>query len=103
MTLMRVADWVHCWVQLITRPMVVGDRVTLRGAAEVVGVVERVDFTRTIIRDDFDTPVSVPNKARVGICFSNLLHMISPARKSLFQMHHACPCLLKQAQISATV
>ena len=49
-------------VQLITRPLVVGDRVTLRGAAEVTGVVERVDFTRTIIRDDWDVPISVPNR-----------------------------------------
>ena len=64
--------------------MVVGDRVTLRGAAEVVGVVERVDFTRTIIRDDFDVPVSVPNKVGGSksisdtiFCASSLLSELS--------------------------
>ncbi|KAK9786072.1 hypothetical protein WJX73_005993 [Symbiochloris irregularis] len=67
---------------LITRPMVVGDRVTLRGAAEVVGVVERVDFTRTIIRDDWDVPVSVPNKVLTeAIILNESRSELSPVRE----------------------
>ena len=39
-----------------------GDRVTLAGGVQLTGIVEQIDFTRTIIRNDVDVPVSVPNK-----------------------------------------
>ena len=41
-----------------------GDRVTLAGGVQLTGIVEQIDFTRTIIRNDVDVPVSVPNKVR---------------------------------------
>lgn len=56
--LQQGADTVLC------RPLVVGDRVTLAGGVQLTGVVEQIDFTRTIIRNDVDIPVSVPNKVR---------------------------------------
>lgn len=52
-------------VQFLSRPFVVGDRVDLStGAGErvLVGVVERVDPMRTIIRTDACAPVTIPNK-----------------------------------------
>lgn len=79
----------------------------MRGAAEVVGVVERVDFTRTIIRDDFDVPVSVPNRVRSGpqVCVGCCI------QPSVVRTQHASrigcdknvgqqlPCILQQALI----
>ena len=50
----------------LTRPFVVGERVTLQtpsGAAVVTGVVERIDPMRTLIRSDRAAPVSIPNKS----------------------------------------
>jgi len=50
----------------LTRPFVVGERVTLQtpsGAPVVTGVVERIDPMRTLVRSDRATPVSIPNKA----------------------------------------
>ena len=50
----------------LTRPFVVGERVTLQtpaGAPVVTGVVERIDPMRTLIRSDRAAPVSIPNKA----------------------------------------
>jgi small-conductance mechanosensitive channel len=50
----------------LTRPFVVGERVTLQtpsGAAVVTGVVERIDPMRTLVRSDRAAPVSIPNKA----------------------------------------
>ena len=54
------------WVmQFVTRPFVVGDRVELRtssGASVVTGLVERIAPMSTTIRNDFNIPISVPNK-----------------------------------------
>ena len=50
----------------VTRPFVVGDRVTLQtltGAAVATGVVERIDPMRTLVRSDKGVPLSLPNRA----------------------------------------
>lgn len=50
----------------VTRPFVVGERVTLQtqaGAAVATGCVERIDPMRTVIRSDKGIPLSVPNRA----------------------------------------
>ena len=52
-------------VQFLSRPFVVGDRVELSsggGERVMVGVIERVDPIRTIIRTDASLPVTIPNK-----------------------------------------
>ncbi len=52
-------------VQFLSRPFVVGDRVELSsggGERVMVGVIERVDPMRTIIRTDASLPVTIPNK-----------------------------------------
>ena len=52
-------------VQFLSRPFVVGDRVELSSAGGervLVGVIERVDPMRTIIRTDASLPVTIPNK-----------------------------------------
>ena len=52
-------------MQFLSRPFVVGDRVELSSAGGervLVGVIERVDPMRTIIRTDAALPVTIPNK-----------------------------------------
>lgn len=52
-------------MQFLSRPFVVGDRVELSsggGERVMVGVIERVDPIRTIIRTDASLPVTIPNK-----------------------------------------
>lgn len=52
-------------MQFLSRPFVVGDRVELSSAGGervLVGVIERVDPMRTIIRTDASLPVTIPNK-----------------------------------------
>ncbi len=54
-----------CALQFISRPFVVGDRIEISsvgGSKFVVGVVERVDPMRTIIRTDSCMPITIPNK-----------------------------------------
>ena len=66
---MKIANC--CALQFISRPFVVGDRIEISsvgGSKFVVGVVERVDPMRTIIRTDSCMPITIPNK--VG-AFSN--------------------------------
>lgn len=50
----------------VTRPFVVGERVTLQtqtGAPVATGVVERIDPMRTVVRSDKGVPLSLPNRA----------------------------------------
>lgn len=53
-------------VQFISRPFVVGERIEVMapgsGSKWLVGVVERVDPMRTIIRSDACLPITIPNK-----------------------------------------
>ena len=54
-------------LQFLSRPFVVGDRVELSsggGERVLVGVIERVDPMRTIVRTDASLPVTIPNKVR---------------------------------------
>ena len=56
-------------MQFISRPFVVGDRIEISsvgGSKFVVGVVERVDPMRTIIRTDACMPITIPNKVTTG-------------------------------------
>ena len=53
------------WVQFVSRPFVVGDRVELRtagGASVVTGLVERIAPMSTTVRNDHNIPISIPNK-----------------------------------------
>ena len=54
------------FVQFISRPFVVGERIEVMapgsGSKWLVGVVERVDPMRTIIRSDACLPITIPNK-----------------------------------------
>lgn len=57
-------------MQFISRPFVVGDRIEISsvgGSKFVVGVVERVDPMRTIIRTDACMPITIPNKVHQGL------------------------------------
>ena len=49
-------------LQVIVRPLVVGERVTLSGAVNVTGVVEQLDFLQTVLRTDTHIPYTLPNK-----------------------------------------
>ena len=53
-------------MQFISRPFVVGERIEVMapgsGSKWLVGVVERVDPMRTIIRSDACLPITIPNK-----------------------------------------
>ncbi|KAL0050270.1 hypothetical protein WJX82_007782 [Trebouxia sp. C0006] len=58
----------------LSRPFVVGDRVELSsggGERVMVGVIERVDPMRTIIRTDASLPVTIPNKVLSEMMISN--------------------------------
>ncbi|DBA94457.1 TPA: hypothetical protein ACH3X1_002052 [Trebouxia sp. C0004] len=58
----------------LSRPFVVGDRVELSsggGERVMVGVIERVDPMRTIIRTDASLPVTIPNKVLSEMIISN--------------------------------
>ncbi|KAK9790514.1 hypothetical protein WJX73_003505 [Symbiochloris irregularis] len=58
----------------VTRPFVVGDRVELKGTgggSVIIGVVERIDPMRTVIRTDDSVPVAIPNKAITEMMVSN--------------------------------
>ena len=45
--------------------MVVGERVTVTSSAQTItGIVEQIDFLRTVIRTDAYKPYWLPNKAR---------------------------------------
>ncbi|KAL3162807.1 hypothetical protein ABBQ32_009265 [Trebouxia sp. C0010 RCD-2024] len=58
----------------LSRPFVVGDRVELSSAGGdrvLVGVIERVDPMRTIIRTDASLPVTIPNKVLSEMIISN--------------------------------
>ena len=53
------------WLQFVSRPFVVGDRVELRtagGASVVTGLVERIAPMSTTLRNDQNIPISIPNK-----------------------------------------
>ena len=70
-------------MQFISRPFVVGDRIEISsvgGSKFVVGVVERVDPMRTIIRTDACMPITIPNK----VC----LDRIKKAVCTLICQHH---------------
>ncbi len=68
-------------LQFISRPFVVGDRIEISsvgGSKFVVGVVERVDPMRTIIRTDSCMPITIPNKVGpISIDFAGLCSGIS--------------------------
>ena len=54
------------WVQFLSRPFVVGDRIdilTSGGTKFATGFVERVDPIYTVLRTDTGTPVTINNKA----------------------------------------
>ena len=57
-------------MQFISRPFVVGERIEVMapgsGSKWLVGVVERVDPMRTIIRSDACLPITIPNKVTSG-------------------------------------
>lgn len=55
-------------LQVIVRPLVVGERVSLSGSVNVTGVVEQLDFLQTVIRTDTHIPYTLPNKVCMGIC-----------------------------------
>lgn len=60
-----------CFLQFLSRPFVVGDRVELSsggGERVLVGVIERVDPMRTIVRTDASLPVTIPNKVIMVGC-----------------------------------
>lgn len=48
--------------QFVSRPFVVGDRIIVKGAINVHGIVEAIDYTRTLVRVDQLLPVLIPNK-----------------------------------------
>jgi MscS family membrane protein len=53
----------------VTRPFVVGERVTLQtqaGGAVATGVVERIDPMRTVVRSDKGMPLAIPNRCGGG-------------------------------------
>ena len=80
------------------RPLVVGDRVTLAGGLQLTGIVEQIDFTRTIIRNDVDIPVSVPNKASPCIAspagpLLPLPIQLSPCASGIYAAGHWCMSL----------
>lgn len=61
-------------MQFLTRPFVVGDRIELKttsGGTVLVGIVERIDPMRTVLRTDGTVPVAVPNKAITDMIVSN--------------------------------
>ena len=63
-------------MQFLSRPFVVGDRVELSSAGGervLVGVIERVDPMRTIIRTDASLPVTIPNKVLAACLSTSLL------------------------------
>ncbi len=64
--------------QVIVRPLVVGERVTLSGAVNVTGVVEQLDFLQTVIRTDTHIPYTLPNK----VCLSRHTASCSPNRSA---------------------
>lgn len=56
---------VNVFLQFVSRPFVVGDRVELRtagGASVVTGLVERIAPMSTTVRNDHNIPISIPNK-----------------------------------------
>jgi small-conductance mechanosensitive channel len=54
-----------CGAQITVRPMVVGERVSVTSSSQTItGIVERIDFLRTVIRTDAYKPYWLPNKAR---------------------------------------
>ena len=61
-------------LQFLTRPFVVGDRIELKttsGGTVLIGVVEKIDPMRTVLRTDGTVPVAVPNKAITDMIVSN--------------------------------
>lgn len=95
-------------MQFISRPFVVGDRIEISsvgGSKFVVGVVERVDPMRTIIRTDACMPITIPNKVcmyrikkagRARICqyhdnLNKKLQCFSLYRKVCVGMHYRMP------------
>ena len=58
------------WPQFISQPFLVGDRVqiaTSSGTKVLTGIVERIDPMRTIVRNENDVPMTIPNKVRAWI------------------------------------
>jgi len=75
-------------LQFISRPFVVGDRIEISsvgGSKFVVGVVERVDPMRTIIRTDSCMPITIPNKVGT-ISSENAYHHLD---RLLHAYHHS--------------
>lgn len=61
-------------LQFLTRPFVVGDRIELKttsGGTVLIGIVEKIDPMRTVLRTDGTVPVAVPNKAITDMIVSN--------------------------------
>jgi len=61
-------------VQFITRPFIVGDRIELKttgGGTVLVGIVEKIDPMRTVLRTDGTVPQAIPNKAITEYIVSN--------------------------------
>jgi len=58
----------------ITRPFIVGDRIELKttgGGTVLVGIVEKIDPMRTVLRTDGTVPQAIPNKAITEYIVSN--------------------------------
>ena len=63
------------------RPFIVGDRIELKttgGGTVLVGIVEKIDPMRTVLRTDSTVPQAIPNKSA------------SPLFSLNFQLHSSC-------------
>ena len=82
----------HCGVQFLTRPFVVGDRVELKttgGGTVLTGFVERIDVMRTLIRTDKSVPVAVPNRSITEMIVSNESRLGRSNVAANFKVHHS--------------
>ena len=89
-------------VQFLTRPFVVGDRIELKttsGGTVLIGVVEKIDPMRTVLRTDLTVPVAVPNKAITDMIVSNESRLGRSEVVTEFKVYPICSKLICEALV----
>lgn len=89
-------------VQFLTRPFVVGDRIELKttsGGTVLIGVVEKIDPMRTVLRTDLTVPVAVPNKAITDMIVSNESRLGRSEVVTEFKVYPMCSKLICEALV----
>ena len=71
----------HLYPQVIVRPLMAGERVTLSVSVNVTGVVEQLDFLQTVIRTDTHIPYTVPNKVLAPACLTFMIVILKRSIK----------------------